>query len=216
MSYDEVVLVEPGEALANFGDDDFYDYVIAEGSKDKGKTWLPLADGYDSGANAIWKTNYNKEIVSQVSKAEGIPDWYINREINLLSNGNFKANDTILIRFRLYSDPYAHGWGWTIDNLRIQTPVSINDKIKPIAKSIIYPNPFHDFINVYFSATDLNNDVSVEIYNQQGQKLYSYSEKNAENEFTLKLNLQSLLPGMYIAKVKINGTDSLIQKIIRQ
>ncbi|MCK7534683.1 MAG: hypothetical protein MZV63_28625 [Marinilabiliales bacterium] len=128
MSFDEVVLVEPGEVLSKFGDEDFWDYVIVEGSKDKGKTWLPIANGYDSGDNPIWKTNYNKNIDNnQVSNTVGIPEWYVNREIKLLENGNFKANDTILIQFRLYSDPYAHGWGWTIDNLRIQTPVSTSN-----------------------------------------------------------------------------------------
>jgi hypothetical protein len=217
MSFDEVVLVEPGEAMANFGDDDFYDYVITEGSKDKGKTWLPLTNGYDSGANAIWKTNYNKEIVSQISKAEGIPEWYIKKEINLLSNGNFKANDTILIRFRLYSDPYAHGWGWTIDNLRIQNPVSNNDLAISNTTSRIYPNPFKDIVNVYFKThNDQNNDAMVEIYSLQGQKLYNVAKENSDNDFILELNLQILPPGMYIAKVTVNGTNTLTQKIVKQ
>ncbi len=61
ISYDEVVLVEPGEPLSKYGDDNFWDYVIVEGSKDEGKTWLPLIDGYDSGDNANWLSNYNQE-----------------------------------------------------------------------------------------------------------------------------------------------------------
>lgn len=217
MSFDEVVLVEPGEVLAKFGDDDFYDYVITEGSKDNGKTWIPLADGYDSGDNTTWKTNYNKEIVSQVSKAVGRPEWYFKREINLLSNGNFKANDTILIRFRLYSDPYANGWGWTIDNLRIQNPVSNQDLAISSTTSRIYPNPFKDIVNVYFKThNNLNSGAMVEIYSLQGQKLYNVSEENTDNEFTLELNLQILPPGIYIAKVTVNGTNTLIQKIVKQ
>jgi len=216
MSFDEVVLVEPGEVLTKFGDPDFYDYVITEGSKDNGKTWLPLADGYDSGDNTTWKTNYNKDIVSQVSKAVGKPEWYFKREINLLGNGNFKANDTILIRFRLYSDPYANGWGWTIDNLRIQNPVSNQDLAKPSTTSTIYPNPFNDILNVFFKTPDPINEIIVEIYSQQGQKLYALSEKNAENELMLALNLQSLPSGIYIAKVTVNGTNTLIQKIVKQ
>ncbi|MEQ8241068.1 MAG: T9SS type A sorting domain-containing protein, partial [Cyclobacteriaceae bacterium] len=39
----------------------------------------------------------------------------------------FNPNDTILIRFRLYSDQIVNGWGWAIDNLQIQFEASDND-----------------------------------------------------------------------------------------
>ena len=38
----------------------------------------------------------------------------------MISNGNFVANDEIVIRFRLLSDQLVHGWGWAIDNIKIQ------------------------------------------------------------------------------------------------
>ena len=38
ISFNEIVLVEPGEDGSLFGSDDFYDYVIVEGSKNFGKT----------------------------------------------------------------------------------------------------------------------------------------------------------------------------------
>jgi hypothetical protein len=171
MSFDEIVLVEPGEVLTKFGDEDFWDYVIVEGSKDLGKTWLPITDGYDSGAKPIWKSNYNKEIDNnQVSKAVGIPEWYINREIKLLENGNFKAKDTILIQFRLFSDPYAHGWGWTIDNLRIQTPVSAPAAILSPGNILVYPNPFNNILNITVQAKNNIEELTIEIIDIYGQK----------------------------------------------
>jgi len=39
MIFDNIALVEPGEAGTNFGDDEFSDYVIVEGSKNEGITW---------------------------------------------------------------------------------------------------------------------------------------------------------------------------------
>ncbi|MEI8224945.1 MAG: hypothetical protein WCG82_03370, partial [Bacteroidota bacterium] len=48
INFNEIVLVEPGEAGSLFGSPDFYDYVIVEGSKNFGKTWFSLTDGYDS------------------------------------------------------------------------------------------------------------------------------------------------------------------------
>ena len=216
MSFDEVVLVEPGEVLSKFGDDNFWDYVIVEGSKDYGKTWLPLADGYDSGDNVTWKTNYNKDIDNdQSSKTIGIPDWYITREINLLENGNFKANDTILIQFRLFSDPYAHGWGWTIDNLRIQTPALVPSVILSPGNILIYPNPFRDFLHITINAESNIEELTVEIINAYGQKIASVQNKNVFGEIKIDQDLKTLTSGMYFVIVKENGKQVNSQKIIK-
>lgn len=215
MSYDEVVLVEPGEILSQFGDADFWDYVIIEGSKDFGKTWLPLANGYDSGDNSTWKTNYNKDVVNQISNAVGIPDWYVNREIKLLENGNFKANDTILIQFRLFSDPYAHGWGWTIDNLRVQTPVSTPSVVLSPGNILIYPNPFNDILNITVQAKNNIDELTIEIINLYGQKIVSTQNKNVFGEIKLENNLSYLASGMYFVVVKENGKQVYSKKIIR-
>ncbi len=216
MSFDEVVLVEPGETLSKFGEDNFYDYVIEEGSKDGGKTWLPLAPGYDSGDNSTWKTNYNKNIDSdQVSQTQGNPAWYVNREINLTANGNFKANDTILIRFRLYSDPYAHGWGWTIDNLRIQTPVSVQAVTLSMGNINIYPNPFNDKLNIDIQAKNNIEELRVEILDIYGQTVKSAINKNISGEIKIENDLGFLSSGIYIVVIKENGNLISAQKIIR-
>jgi hypothetical protein len=216
MSYDEVVLVEPGEPLSKFGDDNFWDYVIVEGSKDLGKTWLPIANGYDSGDKPIWKTYYNKDIdYNDFSKAVGIPDWYINREIKLLENGNFKANDTILIQFRLFSDPHANGWGWTIDNLRIQTPVSTPTVILSPGNIMVYPNPFNDILNITVQAKNNIEELTIDIINIYGQKMASIQNKNVFGEIKIEPDLSHLTSGMYFMVVKENGKQVYSKKIIR-
>ncbi|RME56786.1 hypothetical protein D6779_09985, partial [Candidatus Parcubacteria bacterium] len=58
IEYDDVAIVEPGEAGSKFGDPNFYDYVVIEGSKD-GFNWVPLADGYDSRWDADWLNIFN-------------------------------------------------------------------------------------------------------------------------------------------------------------
>lgn len=217
MSFDEIVLVEPGEVLSQFGDDDFWDYVIVEGSKDNGKTWLPVIDGYDSGNNATWKTNYNKNIDNnQVSTAVGIPDWFVTREINLLESGNFKENDTILIQFRLFSDPYAHGWGWTIDNLRIQSPLSSSyyGTLSP-GNITVYPNPFNDRLKITIHARNEIKELSVEIINLYGQVIDTKQFKNVIGEINHEPDFSNVAGGMYFVVVKENGKKINIQKIIK-
>ena len=215
MSFDEIVLVEPGENLSKFGDNDFWDYVIVEGSKDNGKTWLPIADGYDSGANPTWKVNYDKNMVNQVSTTVGIPEWYVNREIRLLENGNFKANDTILIQFRLFSDPYAHGWGWTIDNLRVQTPVSSRALVLSPGNILVYPNPFNDVINVNVQAKNNIDELTIEIFSLYGQKVAMAQKKNSLGEIQFESDLSHLSSGMYLLIVRENGKQVFSKKIIR-
>lgn len=118
IKFDEIVLVEPGENGSVFGDDDFYDYVVVEGSKDGGITWTPVAAGYDSRANTAWLTRYNSAISNNNSTGTGEPSLYKSQTIDL--QNVFNTNDEIVIRFRLFSDELAVGWGWAIDNLRIQ------------------------------------------------------------------------------------------------
>jgi hypothetical protein len=215
MSFDEVVLVEPGEKLSKFGDDNFWDYVIIEGSKDDGNSWLPLADGYDSRSNAIWETNYNKNISDDISNTVGIPEWFVNRQINLLENGNFNAGDTILIRFRLYSDPYAHGWGWTIDNLRIQAPVS-NHEIQITAQSIVvYPNPFNNNLNIDLTTDIRIENLKIEIVNIYGQIVSKNSFSDISGSFVENVDLQHLTDSMYLLMINADGKRIFQQKIVK-
>jgi Secretion system C-terminal sorting domain len=121
IKFDEIVLVEPSQnASTPFGDPNFWDYVVVDGSADNGVTWKRFLDGYDSRANADWLTRWTSSIVADNSTASGDPALYRTRTIDMTANGNFKANDIVLIRFRLFADQAAHGWGWAIDNLKIQ------------------------------------------------------------------------------------------------
>ena len=130
INFSEIVLVEPGEPGSVFGSDSFYDYVIVEGSKDFGKTWLSLVDGYDSRYLSAWETAYNSSIVGQNSTFVGTESMLQNHTIFLRPSANIPAGDTLLIRFRLYSDPFANGWGWVIEDLKINPLVDAVEKSK--------------------------------------------------------------------------------------
>jgi hypothetical protein len=216
INFDEIVLVEPGELFSKFGDNEFWDYVIVEGSKDYGKNWLPLAPGYDSGANATWKKKYNEVVdFNDVSQAIGAPDLFVAREIKLLANGSFKANDTILIRFRLFSDPHANGWGWAIDNLRIQSPVSVVPAVLSPRNISVFPNPFNDILNVTIQADQNIKELAVEIINLYGQTISSTINYNVSSEINIETDLNHLASGMYFVVVTENGKQVHSQKIIR-
>lgn len=215
MFYDEIVLVEPSEAGAVYGDEDFWDYVIVEGSKDFGESWMNISSGYDAGSYAVWEDNYNASIVENISTATGTSEWFMNREINLLENGNFAVGDTILIRFRLYSDPYASGWGWVIDNLRIQPVVSAGIINISSANVKVYPNPFKHEIKVFIGSLTEITDVQLDIFDMFGKKVFTESKRDVFGEFEESINIGELRNGIYLMNVSGNGKHLSSKKLIK-
>ncbi|WP_320111270.1 T9SS type A sorting domain-containing protein [Draconibacterium orientale] len=217
MTFDEVVLVEPGGELSVYGDSDFYDYVIIEGSKDYGRTWFPLADGYDSSDQITWFTNYNNGIAlnENDSKTKGTADWFVNRTITLTDNDYLADGDTAIIRFRLYSDPYAAGWGWAIDNLEIQRPVSAGITLLSPGEINVYPNPFTDNVTVKISAVQQESQIQIDVFNAVGQKIYVTQEQGIIGGYSHEINLSRYGNGMFLVKVSQNGQPVLTKKLIK-
>lgn len=170
MRFDEIALVEPGEDGSVYGSEDFYDYVVVEASKDEGKTWIAIEQGWDCRYNDTWNTAYNQAITSQFSQAIGSPSMYNSHLIDLIGSGNIAAGDIILVRFRLHSDPYAYGWGWAIDNLKIQTVGLSNQQLKTATDFKVYPNP----VKGHELTVDANGETIDEVilYNLQGAVVF--------------------------------------------
>lgn len=213
MWFDEVVLVEPG--TGGYGSDSFWDYVIVEGSKDFGETWLGITDGYDAGANSTWEQNYDSNIIDNVSQAVGKEEWLVNHEISLTGNGNFEAGDTILIRFRLYSDPYANGWGWLIDNLRIQQPVSAPVTVLSPGNVNVYPNPFSGTFKIEIHSEQFLDNVQIDVFDSFGRNIYSRNTKNIWGQYNESVDLGSEASGMFLLRVSENGKPVLSKKLIK-
>lgn len=215
IGYDEVVLVEPGEDLADFEDENFWDYVIVEASKNNGKTWLPIIDGYDSKDNRSWEESYNLKFDNQKSLAVGSSDLYVNRKFNITENGNFEAGDTILIQFRLFSDPYANGWGWCIDNLNIQTIVSAPLTELSPGNVLVYPNPFNEMVNLSINPKKPINKIEVEMYNLYGQKVFSNFYENVVGEIAENIDMTDKVSGIYLLNINENGINVYSKKLIK-
>jgi hypothetical protein len=131
------------------------DHVILDGSKNFGKTWFNLTDGYSSRWSSSWLTAYNSSIVGQNSTFKGTEAMLLKHTIYYRPSDKISAGDTLLLRFRLYSDPYANGWGWVVEDLKINPLIDAvestkNDSIK------VYPNPGRGLINL--SASQAGND----------------------------------------------------------
>jgi hypothetical protein len=159
LSFDEVVLVEPGQTGVPWPDPDFWDYVVVEGSND-GLTWIPLLDGYDSREYADWESAY-------YSSTPGSSSLFHNRQIVL--NDTFAKWDKIFLRFRLYADFAANGWGWAIDNIVVDTPAP-TDAPRPhrLALDQNLPNPFNPRTEIRFELPRAAR-VTLQVYDLRGR-----------------------------------------------
>jgi hypothetical protein len=84
-------------------------------------------------------------------------------------SANISAGDTLLLRFRLFSDPFANGWGWVIQDLKINPLV---DALPETArrKITVYPNPGEGLINISIDdlAQQNSKPVPYRIFNTSG------------------------------------------------
>ena len=198
--FDEIVLVEPGAEGSTFEDDDFFDFVIVEGSVDGGVTWHAFAPGYDSRDNSVWLTRYKQEVVDDNSQSPGDPQLFRSRTIDMLENGSFSVGDEVLIRFRLFADQLAHGWGWAVDNLSIQSPVT--DVEHPASNTFqIFPVPVRSELILQLEESSPGS-LELAIYNLQGMEVHAQLIQSDTGIYDVQIGLEGLEDGLYVVRVR--------------
>ncbi len=172
ISYKDLALVEPGEPGSVYGSSDFYDYVVPEGSTDFGKTWFSLSDGYDCRYQASWETLYNSSISGQNSTSAGNESLLVQHTLFPVPGAQISAGDTLMIRFKLFSDPYAYGWGWVVEDLHIGPLINSVEKTSddPI---IVYPNPGRGLFTMRSKIFESNKPLRYSIFNITGTLIRS-------------------------------------------
>lgn len=222
IEFDEIVLVEPGEQGSTFGDDDFYDYVVVEGSLD-GISWYPFEDGYDATAETAWQNAFNSRAIdgplgSQDSGGTATKALFKSRKINMLAGDYypFELGDEVLIRFRLRSDQLTAGWGWTIDNLKIQVPppppvtsIVPEEKEELLAVS---PNPTPDFVQIKATLPKVG-EVRMEILGTKGEKVMEQEFTTTDRLFYQKVDIKDFTAGTYFVRL-YNGDGYITRRFI--
>ncbi|MFA6978135.1 MAG: T9SS type A sorting domain-containing protein [Ignavibacteriaceae bacterium] len=204
LQYDDIALVEPGDPGSVYGDNNFWDYVIVEGSK--GGDWVPLLPGYDCRFDAAWLTAFNG--------GSGTPSMFKTHSVNLLDK--FSAGDEVLIRFRLFADQFVDGWGWAIDNLKIQEGlVGVENETIPTQFELSqnYPNPFNPSTTIKY-ALPKEEKVTLKVYNNVGELVATLvNEVQPVGVHHVTFNASRLASGVYFYKIEagaFNQTKKLI------
>ncbi|MBG8555180.1 T9SS type A sorting domain-containing protein [Hymenobacter guriensis] len=211
--FDEIVLVEPGATGSVFGSPDFFDYVVVEGSEN-GTTWVPLANGYDSRASAVWRTAYNSSISGDNSTAVGTPTLFRSRLLNL--RNQFAGGDVVQLRFRLFADAGAHGWGWAIDNLRIQDAVTgVADELQATGGFSVFPNPTSGRFTVQARLAKATPGLQVVVRNVLGQEVLRKAVRETPGQLHETIDLGGLANGLYLVSLG-TGADVLTKRVMVQ
>jgi hypothetical protein len=192
IKFDEVVLIEPGEPGSIFPSEDFYDYVVVDGSKDGGITWTTIANGYDSRDFTPWLTRYNSATAGNNSTAIGDAGLFRARVMDL--QNKFDTGDEVVIRFRLFSDPGAAGWGWAIDNLRIQideTPPTILHN----HYDYMVPTPPTSVLSLVITPTDPSgvNELAIDFKLNGSNVITETISAESGTEYTLNIPFEGLV-----------------------
>ncbi len=204
--FDEIAIVEGHNSGVVFGTTAFNDYVIVEGSKDEGETWSIFLDGYDAKEQSSWNSTFNNE-------ASGEPDLFRTRLIDMTENGNFDANDEVIIRFRLFSNETLNGWGWAIDNLYIQDAITGTEKELEAAVSV-YPNPAKG--NITVEASGLSSPYfHIQLLSMHGQNVYSAAEEAIEGKMSHTISGVDIPAGLYLVKISNEG-KTVIKKLVKK
>ena len=213
--FDEVALVQPGQVGSRFGQPGFTDYAVVEGSNDNGLTWRPLADGYNALDQSNWLAQYNRNLFDGTqfgernSTSAGLPALFNRRTIPLLGASGFKAGETVLIRFRLFADAASAGWGWAIDNLRIQAPalpLVLANEPAPAIRFVVFPNPVST--GLLRVETDLIAPVKtaeINVLNVAGQVVWRESIRVGSLSVRHSLDISQLPAGVYVIRLVADG-----------
>ncbi len=201
VSFDEVVLVEPGET-DDFPSQDFFDFCLIEATADFGRSFSTIA-AYDSRAEEDWLAAYDRD---PFTPSESL---FKTRAFDLAQF--FQPGDSVYLRFKLFSDPRLEGWGWTIDNFSVgEDPTPVIDHETGILEYQVLSNPARDQLRISWS-THSNLRLHVSLTSLQRQTFWRGNKVEIYDGFISNWDVSHLPPGMYFLRLQGDGVDATIK-----
>jgi hypothetical protein len=115
--------------------------------------------------------------------------------------------DSLLVRFRLFSDPYSHGWGWAIDDFKINPLIDEAEEIN--SSSIrIFPNPGKGLLNILLDDYQGLSPSSISVFDYYGKCITSEAIYAGEK---MTLDISGNPPGLYLIIINDGHTTRSIK-----
>jgi hypothetical protein len=118
-------------------------------------------------------------------------------------------DDTILIRFRLFSDPYANGWGWAIEDFHIGPVI---DQIENTAfeTAVAYPNPGKGLVMIK-NPESAGIPYRYDIYNSTGTTIMTGLTESSD---ILTIDITDQPQGIYFIVLQRNNNRRIIKYVL--
>jgi hypothetical protein len=215
LQFDEIVLVEPSTIPEDSDSKNTGDFVVVEGSSDKGSSWQALTPKYNSGMDVVWNHIFTRSIINNHSYGKGNESIFMHRSINLIDNKNFFEGDTIFIRFRLCSNIDLSGWGWAIDNIEIKQDVVEGRNLFP-ENFKIYPNPIEERLIIDCANIYGPEHVDLMLADQFGRTYYHEKNVLASSIKHKIIDVSNLRSGMYLLTISDQKYFHKTRKVIKR
>lgn len=188
--YEDVALVEPGLDGAPFGTDDFRDYAVMEASKN-GIDWVALKDGYDARLHPEWLTSYAAN--TPASRP-------LLRQHQVDLRDQFTAGDTLLFRYRLFSNASITGWGAALDYVVIQEePTGVESRTSVWH---VFPNPVASDVTARYTLTR-PSAAHVDVIDASGKPVHARDIVHpSAGTFEVTFSMSHQPPGLYVIRLK--------------
>jgi hypothetical protein len=174
-----------------------WDYLYIEYTTDGGDNWNVLGSASDANwynSDRTFASSGNTDCVacigSQWTGTNAVMQEY---SYNLSALG---AESSIVFRFVLVTDQATNNEGPIVDNLQIDSVLSVGD-VENNNSFSVYPNPSNGSFNI--QAKKNLGDVTVNIFDINGRNLYS---KDVTLTGTVNFDLDNLQSGLYILRVE--------------
>jgi hypothetical protein len=97
----------------------------------------------------------------------------------------------------LFSDPYANGWGWAIDDLKINPLVDQSEEINGMGINI-FPNPGKGLFTVEINIGSTIRPLRIAVYNHAGQSII---QNILLNEDRITVDISGYPAGLYLIAI---------------
>lgn len=116
----------------------------------------------------------------------------------------------MIVRFRLFSDPYANGWGWVIQDLHIGPLINHVEDIL-FSEPTVYPNPGNGFVNIRQNGEGNFQAQQYSIYSSSGVHLLtSFTDGGDE----IYIDLSEYPDGLYFIVLQHKSRITTIKYIL--
>lgn len=129
---------------------------------------------------------------------------------------NFSTTQAALYGFNsgVLIEDYTDAQGGSALNSVAEAPAETVEEAK---EGRVYPNPFNESFNVDINNSSASNRISTEVYDVTGRLVQRKDFKNvsAGNNTLRVVQGQTMMPGVYVVLVRINGNVVLTSKLVK-